>query len=105
MDIVEARRKVLEIHRRIENGELAKRELIRLQASCQHQWFDVEYNPIIVPGHTVPEFGRGGSDFTPELHVPENKIDRWSRTCRICDLRQDTTEFEVVTTNTPKFEG
>lgn len=39
----------------------------------------------------------------PEVYVPATETPRWTRTCRICGLKQHTDKTTKHITTTPKF--
>lgn len=72
--------------------------LQKLQDNCDHQWGKTVYDP------ETKEIMKWVEDYYVHMEcfykqVPTGKyetIDRWSRTCKKCGLKQYTYESEVV---------
>lgn len=77
-------------------------DMRREQAACSHDWEEVKHDPEI---KSIPQYKHRmmGSDCMPELvGFTEEKIDRWSRTCKKCGKVEYTKEQQAVKYE-PKF--
>jgi len=93
----------------------AKSSLDLIERECNHNWTSTEYTPEIEKGYTI-QGSRSryyGDAYIPydevpymnDTHVPDKRIDKWTRKCLDCGKVEVTTEAtEKVTTNKiPKF--
>ncbi len=59
---------------------------------CQHNWSGIVYTPIINEAYTIPgdPVETRGSDWRGPVHVPQETIPEWKRTCTLCGSFQTT---------------
>lgn len=83
----------------------AQQELNAIQTSCQHDWFPLQYDPIVRLGYHDPGDGDNwhGADKRFAQYVPEQRTDRWTRECRTCGLVQHTTRTNEEVKKVPVF--
>lgn len=92
-DAYEARARVA---RRVAKLNEAKEALAAIEDACTHRWHPpVERSVVVRKAHTVPEF-KQGSDYTSEVHAPEQRETRWTRTCADCGKTETTTRCTMV---------
>ena len=83
------------------------RKIKKMQATCDHEWDEVEYDPE-KKEITTEEFVYLGSDsYYKQVGTGfyEN-VNRWSRVCKKCGKREYAYEMEEVAVKTikrPKF--
>lgn len=80
----------------------AQQNLDRAVRMCPHQWTEPKYAPIVREAHTVPASG-SGSDYQPAFQVSREEKPRWTRTCAVCGLVEETTQVRKVTQEIPNF--
>ena len=62
-----------------------KARLQNKQATCNHEWADVKYDPEdVLVQYCTGNYVGGGVDTWPETAYRKEKKDRWSRTCKRC---------------------
>jgi len=85
--------------------DLAKRELRAARSSCQHEWIEAKYNPVVREEYTIPgdALGTMGEDHRGTWHVHRSEKPRWSRTCAICGKVEYTERSDEQITRTPRF--
>ena len=85
-----------------EGLEKSRRDLKALEASCQHDWSEPKYDPIIQEAYYSPgdrEMGRElGIDSRPGCHVPRSETPLWRRQCRACGKVEETKYSKTKTT-------
>lgn len=87
----------------------AEDELAGVERSCRHEWGEVVYDPIYHSG-TPDRTPRDGSyvpyDERPFLMAtPPHTEDRWTRTCRLCGMVQETRHTKDEIKKVPSFPG
>jgi hypothetical protein len=87
---------ILELNARIMSLQEVKSELEKLieqkrkiKERCNHEWGETIFDPIIEPPLKIEPI-KQGSDYYSGCDIPERRIDRWVRTCKICGLKQET---------------
>ena len=78
-------------------------DLKRKQSACNHEWGEVKYDPEIKP---IPKFEDRwvGVDYMPVIAgYGEQKINRWSRTCKKCEKTEYTYKQKATTQYAPDF--
>ncbi len=71
-------------------------QLKEQELTCAHEYERLENRVGIRPAYTIPEF-RKGSDFSPELYVPEERTIYYQRRCTQCGLVEETTKLQTKT--------
>ena len=77
-----------------------------LQSQCEHDWGKSKYDPEKIEIIKYEEdYHKGTEYFYKEIHTGEYEfLDRWSRTCKKCGLKQYTKEAEtVIVEKKPRF--
>lgn len=82
--------------------------LLQLEVSCNHKWSDVKYDPVINKGYSIPARTPLNYDDLPYamgVTVSDEKKDRWSRTCQVCEKVEYTSSYDEQKTinKKPKF--
>lgn len=89
------------------DAEEAARQLEEDRAACNHQWDNPNgiFSPERRKGYTIPADPPGtmGVDWRPAIHVPAETIQKWTRTCKICGLVEETTETEEEVVHHPRW--
>ena len=82
-----------------------KADLARMEASCRHQWGEAVHCPIIEKAYTAPGDPPGtmGVDWRGPTYVPAKTTNQWSRTCKLCDKVEFTTNVNKSTVESPRF--
>lgn len=75
-------------------------KLERVRYDCSHQWAPTKYVPIHHEAYTIPGDppGVGGVDHQFPCYVPSRTEDKWSRTCTVCGMEQETQRIKKVPT-------
>ncbi len=88
-------------------GEIAEKQkrLDAIRSACNHNWGDIVYDPEVRPaGHFKGDPpGTMGIDRQLPFDYPEQRKDRWKRTCVKCGLTQTTDRKENKVTSVPVF--
>lgn len=93
---------ISDLERELENKKL---RLSRLRVQCQHKWGETVYAPIIRKAYTDPGDPPGtmGVDWRGPTYVPREEKKRWTRTCTLCGLMEETAQTNTLKTEVPKF--
>ena len=85
-----------------EDLQQTKMELKAFEDSCQHQWGEPKYDPIIRQAYYIPsDKERGlemGVDSQPGCHVPREETPLWRRRCSVCGKIEETKRSTTKTT-------
>lgn len=89
-----------------QNLKQKQKYLLTIQSTCRHDFNPVIYAPIRREAYTCPgdPVGTMGIDWRGPLFVPAEVTPRWTRTCKICDLTEETKRITQKTTSVPKFD-
>ena len=86
---------------------VAKRELVRADRECNHDWSEPVADHIYKESYTIQgdKPGTMGVDWRGPVHVPASTTHRWKRTCKNCGKKEHTTRTstKTTTTETPQF--
>jgi hypothetical protein len=94
------------IQRRESDLKLIKATLERKQASCQHDWPEPKYAPIVKPAYEHPGDPPGtmGVDWRGPVWIPRQETPRWSRKCRKCLKVEETYNAKDDVRKVPVFK-
>jgi hypothetical protein len=98
----QTRRDIEDLERQLERK---RHELTVAENTCRHEWGPVTYDPITLfpAGEYGDEPGTMGVDYRRKQWYPATMQDAWSRTCKRCGKKEQTTRTEEHVTKTPKF--
>jgi hypothetical protein len=82
-----------------------KNDLASIQRSCQHNWTEPRYTPVIREGYQDPgdPVGTMGVDWRGPSWVPRDEKPVWTRECKKCLLAETTTSTDERVVKTPRF--
>jgi len=83
----------------------AQHALAHIVRSCQHDYTDPVYKPIVQEAYTIPGDAPGtmGVDFRGPCHVPRKETPQWMQTCRICGTTRTTIRTKDEVKKIPQF--
>lgn len=81
-----------------------KAQLASIYKQCNHNWA-AKYTPEYKVGYTVPgdPLGTMGIDRRPDMHVPAETIQKWTRICSNCGKVETTTRKKSKESYEPIF--
>ena len=95
------------IERRERDLAAIKSALDYKQRSCQHDWTEPKYTPIVREAYEHPGDPPGtmGVDWRGPVWVPRQEDPRWTRECKKCRKRDDTTQTRDDIRKVPVFRA
>lgn len=91
-----------------EQAKTANYELEAFEKTCQHQWGQAVYDPIVHKAYVIPADPPGtmGVDRIPyDTFVSARTVDRWKRECGRCGKEEYTQNVQVQEIKNPDFGG